>query len=68
MSEIVSFDDSRARKYVERALIGFAGDPPDSDYQRGFLAALAIVYREGLGKVAPTDSRIALALAMDERQ
>jgi hypothetical protein len=35
--------------YVEQAIDGFRLDPPTSDYQRGFLAALLLVYREGLG-------------------
>jgi len=56
---IVSFDAEKASRYIEQALHGFMIDRADSDYQRGFLAALLIVYREGLGKGAG-DDRIAL--------
>lgn len=56
---VVSFDDHRAVRYIEDAFAGYQTDPADSDYQRGFLAALLVVYREGLGKGAD-DSRLAL--------
>ena len=55
MSEkVVSFDVEKTSRYVDQALWGFMNDPPSSDYQRGFLAALLVVYREGCGK--PMDS------------
>lgn len=57
--EVVSFDAEKASRYLEQAMWGFLGDPADSDYQRGFLAALLTVYREGLGKGA-TDGRLSL--------
>ena len=53
--DVISFDAERASRYLERAMWGFLGDPPDSDYQRGFLAALLVVYREGVGKGAGDD-------------
>lgn len=56
---VISFDAEKASRYLERAMFGFLGDPVDSDYQRGFLAALLTVYREGLGKGAE-DSRLSL--------
>lgn len=49
---VVSFDAEKATRFVDRALIGFLNDPADSDYQRGYLAALLAIYREGLGKGA----------------
>lgn len=52
MAEVISLDTEKASRYVSQALWGFMNDPPDSDYQRGFLAALLVVYREGLGKGA----------------
>lgn len=50
--QIISFDAEKASRYIRQAMVGFLADNPDSDYQRGFLAALLIVYREGLGKDA----------------
>jgi hypothetical protein len=55
VENVVSFDAEKASRYLERAMQGFLGDPADSDYQRGFLAALLVVYREGLGKGARDD-------------
>lgn len=34
------------RGYIEDALIGFEHDPADSDFQRGYQAALETVIRE----------------------
>jgi hypothetical protein len=34
------------RNYVLEAIRGFLRDPPDGDYQRGYLAALVTVYIE----------------------
>lgn len=59
MAELVSFDAGRASRYIERAFAGFLDDPPDTNYQRGFLAALLALYTEGLGKGA-VDARVAL--------
>lgn len=50
MTNIVSFDAEKTSKYIEQALAGFINDPPDSDFQRGYLAALLNMYEEGLGK------------------
>lgn len=49
-------EDVGAVDYVARSLAGFRADPPDSDYQKGFLAALLVVWREGLGKGAKDKS------------
>lgn len=38
-----------ARAYVAEAIASFDGDPADSDFQRGYLAALEVVGREALG-------------------
>lgn len=59
MPNVVSFDDHKATRYLEGALNGYLGDPADSDYQRGFLAACLAIYKEGLGK-GVSDDRIAL--------
>lgn len=55
MSQVISFDAERASRYLERVFAGFLGDPADSDYQRGFLAASLLLYRECLGKGADDD-------------
>lgn len=64
MNNVTSFDDHKARRYAEQALLGFYGDPPDSDYQRGFLAGIAALYAEGLGNALPADDRIAAMLSL----
>ena len=60
MTDIISFEGTKAARYIEQAFHGFLTDNPDSDYQRGFLAALLVVYREGLGKDRPDDDRMKL--------
>lgn len=57
MSEIISFDDAKMRRYIQQAMHGFMIDPADSDYQRGYLAALLNAWSEGLN--GATDDRIA---------
>jgi hypothetical protein len=44
----VGKDCERVAAYLEQAIDSFLHDPPTSDYHRGFLAALLVVYREGL--------------------
>jgi hypothetical protein len=39
--------DSRA--FLIQALEGFIKDPPDTDFQLGYLSALLIMWREGFG-------------------
>jgi hypothetical protein len=56
---LISFDAEKATRYIEAAFAGYLGDPADSDFQRGYLAALLDLYREGLGKGA-TDDRLTL--------
>ncbi|MBX9910832.1 MAG: hypothetical protein K2Z25_19270 [Beijerinckiaceae bacterium] len=36
------------KTYIEAAIRGFLADPPDTDYQRGYLAALVVVYGEAM--------------------
>ena len=60
-AEVIGFDDAKARRFIEKGLLLYYGDPPDSDHQRGFMCGLASVYAEGLdGK--STDDRIATVL------
>jgi hypothetical protein len=63
MTNIISFDAEKATRYIEQALIGFINDPADSDFQRGYLAALLTIYEEGLGK-GTGDDRLPLLLEM----
>jgi hypothetical protein len=58
MSDTANLDTSHASGqaaqsdalfYIEQAIEGFAADPADTPFQRGYLAALLTVYREGFG-------------------
>lgn len=61
-AELISFDAVRASRYIEQAFAGFLIDPADSEYQRGYLAALLTLYQEGLGK-GQHDDRLPLLKA-----
>lgn len=65
MTNVISFDAEKASRYIEQALAGFINDPADSDFQRGYLAALLTIYEEGLGKGAD-DDRLSLLRKMSE--
>lgn len=56
MSNVISFDAEKVSRFIEQALAGFINDPADSDFQRGYLAALLTTYEEGLGKGAAADT------------
>lgn len=60
MSEVIDFDARKLRPYLAAAIEGFLGDPPDTDYQRGYLSALIDVYREGINGDM-TDARVVAA-------
>jgi hypothetical protein len=36
-------------EYVKGSVEAFLNDPPDTDYQRGFLAAMLVLAKEALG-------------------
>lgn len=57
---IIDFDSHRVRPFIERAIESFLNDPPDTEFQRGYLGALINVYREGLGRGAQ-DARLIAA-------
>ena len=57
MADIVDFDGHRVAPYVIDAIAGFISDPPDSDYQEGYLAACLAIYREGIGR-GQNDARV----------
>lgn len=59
-AKLIAFDEARARRYITEAVTGFLQDPPDSDFQRGFLAALLACHDEALSK-REEDSRITAA-------
>lgn len=48
-------DEMGPEDYVMIALAGFVGDPPDSDFQSGYLAALKAVATEGMGLILPAE-------------
>ena len=58
-AQLISFDAERASNYIANALAMFIDDPADSDHQRGYLAALLTIYREGLGR-GKGDDRLAI--------
>ena len=61
MADVVSFEAHKAQRFIEKALLLSYGDPPDTEFQRGFEAGLASIYAECLN--GPTsDDRIALVL------
>lgn len=49
-TDIIEFDAHKVRNYLDQSINGFMNDPPDTDYQRGFLAAVLIVWKEALNK------------------
>jgi len=61
---------ANVEEYVRRSVEGFLGDPPDTDFQRGFLASLLIVAEEALGlrmDVAPFSQAQKLCLSATGR-
>ena len=42
-------DIEKARAYITEEIASFQSDPADSDFQRGYLAALEVVGKEALG-------------------
>jgi len=57
---VIDFDGARVAPFILRAVRRFLADPPDSDFQRGYLSALINIYREGLGR-GDADVRILAA-------
>lgn len=50
---------TEAEEYILIAMYSFVGDPPDSDFQSGYLAALKAVATEGMGiTLSPEVARI----------
>lgn len=64
---VLDFDSAKVRPYLEQGIEGFLGDPPDTEFQRGYLAALICVYKEGLSNPRLQDARIVAAEAMLNR-
>lgn len=42
-------DIKKARAYISSSIQSFDGDPADSDFQEGYLAALYVIGKEALG-------------------
>ena len=47
--QIEKYRMANVEKYIKSAVQGFVSDPPDSDFQSGYLAALLVVAQEALG-------------------
>lgn len=47
---VVELDTMRVQRYLDASIDLFMRDPPDSDFQRGFMSALIVLYREALGR------------------
>lgn len=60
MADVVDFEARRAAPTLMEQIEGFLRDPPDTDFQCGFLAALLAVYKETMGK-GGGDARIIAA-------
>lgn len=60
MADVVELDARRVGPYVSSAIDGFLNDPPDSPFQRGYLAALVAIYKEALGR-DKSDARLIAA-------
>jgi hypothetical protein len=45
----MSDDTMRVTDYLLKQIDGFISNPPDTDFQRGYLAAVLDTYEEGLG-------------------
>lgn len=59
-AEVIHLDSRRLTPFLVDAIEGFLKDPPDTEYQQGFLAALCLIWREGING-NPNDARIAAA-------
>jgi len=47
---VIDLDARRVAPMLLQGIEGFLGDPPEDEFQRGYLAALLVVYGEGLGR------------------
>lgn len=50
ITNIEEFDAHKVRNYLDKTINGFMKDPPDTNFQKGFLAAVLVVWEEALGK------------------
>ena len=66
-NNIIDLDMVRVEPYLKNAIAGCLLDPLDSKFQRGFLAALLIVYREGLSRAQKENPLIIDLLESAER-
>ena len=59
-NNVIDLDAGRVLPYMMQAIEGFLRDPPDTDFQRGYLSALCMVMREGLRR-GQNDARLEAA-------
>ncbi len=43
--EVAAFPNQKLKNYLQQALDGFAKDPPDTDFQRGYMEAIKEISR-----------------------
>lgn len=51
MSEVHDFEGVKVRKYLDKEVNSFLLRPPISDYERGWMAATVVLYKECLGNM-----------------
>ena len=49
MAKQVCVKPNSVAEYVTRSVQSFLGDPPDNEYQHGFLSAMLAIAKEALG-------------------
>lgn len=49
-TNVISFDAYKVRTYLDSTINGFLNDPPEGNFQKGFLSAVIVIWEEALGK------------------
>tara|TARA_Y100001947_G_scaffold158677_2_gene172583 strand:+ start:1077 stop:1295 length:219 start_codon:yes stop_codon:yes gene_type:complete len=61
-NSVTHISDGEAGRYIRESILCYLGDPPDTDFQVGYLAALVDVYRECLGQEGGDRIKLAASL------
>ncbi|PZQ55765.1 MAG: hypothetical protein DI555_06990 [Novosphingobium pentaromativorans] len=56
---VTQIEDGAASRYIRNSILGYLGDHPDTDFQKGYLAAMVDLYTEVLNR--DPDDRIKAA-------
>ena len=59
MSNVTHIEDGKIGRQLRLGILAYLDDPPDSEFQRGYLAALLDLYRDCLEREG--DDRVRLA-------